>query len=85
MNGLWVMGLGFGGWWLLDVWVALDVGVVGFWCCFGGSLGSLDWRMFGAVGLWVLVWISVWPDQLGVVGWFNFGDWLVVVVPEHWW
>ena len=62
----WVVGLGFGGQWLLGVWVALDVGVVGFGCCFGGYLSGLDWWMFGAVGLWVLVWIGVWLDSMGV-------------------
>ena len=113
MNGLWVMGLGFDGQWLLGVWVALDVGVVGFGCCLGG----LNWWMFRVVGFWVLVWIGVWPDRwgvatvwnfggglgglglwqwvsflgrwagfwVGVVGWFNFGRWLVVVVLELWW
>ena len=66
MNGLWVMGLGFDGQWLVGVWVALDVGVVGFGCCMGG----LNWWMFRVVGFWVLVWISVWPDRWG---WQQFG------------
>ena len=51
MNGLWVVGLGFDGRWLLGIWVALDVGVVGFGCYFGGGLGGFDWWMFGVVGL----------------------------------
>ena len=88
----WVVGLGFGGQWLLGVWVGLDVDVVGFGCCFGGYLSGLDWWMFGAVGLWVLVWIGVWPDRWGwlvgsilVIGWWwwclSFGGrWLLVAI-----
>jgi len=51
LNGLWVVGLGFDGQWLLGVWVALDVGVAGFGCYFGGCLGGFDWWMFGVVDL----------------------------------
>ena len=86
---------------LVAVWVVWIGGCLGQWvfgCWFGLVFGRIDgggsgldfW--WGFRWLWVVIWrqwvsiLSQWVGiWVGVVGWFNFGDWLVVMVLELWW
>ena len=73
------------GQWVFGCWFGLVFGQIDrggssldFWWGFGW-LWVVIWRQWVSILGW---WVGIW---VGVIGWFNFGDWLVVVVPELWW
>ena len=93
-GGLWMLFWWLFGWFgLVDVWGSGSLGVGLDWCLagFDGGGSGLDF-WWGFRWLWVVIWrqwvsiLSRWVGiWMGVVGWFNFGDWLVVMVLELWW
>ena len=80
----WVVGCGAWLWW------SVIAGCLGGFKCWCGGFWVLFWwlfRCFRLVDVWGNGSLGVGLDRclaksMGVVGWFNFGDWLVVVVPE---
>ena len=93
-GGLWVLFWWLFGWFgLVDVWGSGFLGVGLDWCLAGFDGGGSDLDFWwGFRWLWVVIWrlwVSILSRWVGIggggVGWFNFGDWLVVMVLELWW